>query len=291
MSRRLPWIRFWAPNWLADGRLLSTEARAALIDVLALTWHHGVAGKLTLAADAWSKQLQLAPERLAPVLAELTEREHVESTTIGAQLALTCPELVDAWNDRDKEAGRGSVRRRAAARRPPGRKRRVHPDESEVSDRTNGECPAEEEEEVEEDEDEDGAAEDSLKTDAQPSAACLAPSASAVALASTPKPRKFSAAAVPTQPEPPNDLRPFERWWKLDAVPPSQWLAQAKFVEGAEALLSALDAAFPQLDLDAELAKAFAWEVANPSRQKTPRGRAAFLRSWMDRAQNKGAPR
>lgn len=289
MSRRLPWFRFWSPNWLADGRLLSAEARAALIDVLALTWHHGVAGRLTLAAGAWCKQLQLDPERLAPVIDELTERGHVESTSNGELLALTCPELVDAWSDRDKEAGRGSDRRRAAASRPPGRKRRVHPDESEVSDRTNGECPAEGEEEVEEDE--DGEAEDLLKTDAQPSAACLAPSASADALASPPTSRKAPAAAVPTQPEPPHDLRPFERWWKLDAVPPSQRPAQAKFVAGAEALLCALDAAFPQLDLDAELAKAFAWEVANPTRQKTPRGRAAFLRTWMDRAQNKGAPR
>ena len=40
--------------------------------------------------------------------------------------------------------------------------------------------------------------------------------------------------------------------------------------------------------VDAEVRKAHAWEVTNPTRRKTPRGRLKFLNAWMDRAQNGG---
>ena len=46
--------------------------------------------------------------------------------------------------------------------------------------------------------------------------------------------------------------------------------------------------AFPGVDVLAEVRKAHAWEVTNPTRRKTPRGRLKFLNSWMDRAQNGG---
>lgn len=45
---------------------------------------------------------------------------------------------------------------------------------------------------------------------------------------------------------------------------------------------------YPGVDLLIEIRKAHAWEMANPKKRKTPRGRMKFLNSWMDRAQNDG---
>lgn len=47
-----------------------------------------------------------------------------------------------------------------------------------------------------------------------------------------------------------------------------------------------LGLAFPALDLEAELRKARAWLLSNPTRQKTARGMPKFLYAWMERAQN-----
>lgn len=51
-------------------------------------------------------------------------------------------------------------------------------------------------------------------------------------------------------------------------------------------LLSAWQVAYPGVDISAEVAKAHAWEVANPERQKIRRGR--FLTNWLSRAQDRG---
>jgi hypothetical protein len=48
--------------------------------------------------------------------------------------------------------------------------------------------------------------------------------------------------------------------------------------------VDALRADYPNLDVMAEARKAHAWAAANPSRRKTPRGMAAFLANWMNRA-------
>jgi len=49
--------------------------------------------------------------------------------------------------------------------------------------------------------------------------------------------------------------------------------------------------AFPAVDIDAQYRKARGWLMANPSRQKTPRGMPRFLFSWMERQQNRGGDR
>ena len=49
-------------------------------------------------------------------------------------------------------------------------------------------------------------------------------------------------------------------------------------------LCAAWREAFPAIDILAEVKKAHAWEVANPSRRKHDRGR--FLQSWLSRAQD-----
>lgn len=62
-----------------------------------------------------------------------------------------------------------------------------------------------------------------------------------------------------------------------------EWhLRQSKLAEYREA--------FPGLDALAECRKALQWLRDNPSRQKTPRGMARFLGSWLGRAQDRGAP-
>lgn len=42
--------------------------------------------------------------------------------------------------------------------------------------------------------------------------------------------------------------------------------------------------AYPRIDVMAELRKARAWSVANPSQRKTPRGVGKFLNGWLSRA-------
>jgi hypothetical protein len=48
-----------------------------------------------------------------------------------------------------------------------------------------------------------------------------------------------------------------------------------------------LEAAFPDLPVQAELRKAIAWCHANPERRKTAKGAKRFLFGWMERAQNR----
>lgn len=53
-----------------------------------------------------------------------------------------------------------------------------------------------------------------------------------------------------------------------------------------EADLEPLAAAYPGVDLRAEVLKARAWLIANPAKRKTPRGVPRFLNGWLERAQN-----
>lgn len=48
-------------------------------------------------------------------------------------------------------------------------------------------------------------------------------------------------------------------------------------------------AAFPDLDITAELRKARSWCVSNRPKRKTPRGLGRFIQGWLDRAQNGGS--
>jgi hypothetical protein len=48
------------------------------------------------------------------------------------------------------------------------------------------------------------------------------------------------------------------------------------------ALYDAMSAAYPRLDINAQVLKAHAWEVANPKARKTQRAR--YLNNWMSRA-------
>lgn len=52
-------------------------------------------------------------------------------------------------------------------------------------------------------------------------------------------------------------------------------------------LLPTWEQAYPGVDIRAEIRKAHAWEMANPMKRKTPRGRSRFLNSWMARQQDR----
>ena len=51
-------------------------------------------------------------------------------------------------------------------------------------------------------------------------------------------------------------------------------------------LVVAMAKAYPGVNIPVEVAKAHAWEVANPQRRKVRRAR--FLTNWLGRAQDKG---
>lgn len=53
-------------------------------------------------------------------------------------------------------------------------------------------------------------------------------------------------------------------------------------------LVNELQRAYPGVDIRAELGKARAWCVTNPTKRKTARGVPRFLNAWMERAQNEG---
>jgi hypothetical protein len=64
--------------------------------------------------------------------------------------------------------------------------------------------------------------------------------------------------------------------------------ADAKLCMELPQMIPTWKQAYPGVDVRAEIRKAHAWEQANPTRRKTPRGRMRFLNSWMERAQNDG---
>lgn len=107
-----------------------------------------------------------------------------------------------------------------------------------------------------------------------------------------PPPKPAAAPRRPASPDPTEiliedvdeDLRPFPRWWKIDAVHPFQRRAQSSFVKRFPKLSEALSAAYPTVDAASAMARAYVWEEAN--REKTPKGRSRFLRTWFETTAN-----
>ena len=129
------------------------------------------------------------------------------------------------------------------------------------------------------------------ETNAEPSAPCSARSDSADAEIGT-EPEAPEPEPQPTEPtSPPEPLARWPDWWDPAKVPKGQRAAQASFARRFPELLAEWRAAFPHLDVVAEIVKAHAWEVANPGRKKTPRGRSRYLHGWLQNAQNRGGVR
>ena len=47
--------------------------------------------------------------------------------------------------------------------------------------------------------------------------------------------------------------------------------------------ITILRKAYPQIDIEAELAKMDAWSLSNPGKRKTPAGAMRFVNSWLSR--------
>lgn len=69
------------------------------------------------------------------------------------------------------------------------------------------------------------------------------------------------------------------------------YAADPRLCMNLSSLLPTWEQAYPGVDVRAEIRKAHAWEVANPKRQKTSRGRSRFLNAWLEKAQNRPTPR
>ena len=63
--------------------------------------------------------------------------------------------------------------------------------------------------------------------------------------------------------------------------------ADSRLCTNLNSLLPTWEQAYPGVDVKAEIRKAHAWEMANPTKRKTPRGRSRFLNSWMARQQDR----
>ncbi|AMD89459.1 hypothetical protein [Desulfovibrio fairfieldensis] len=77
------------------------------------------------------------------------------------------------------------------------------------------------------------------------------------------------------------------------STPPEPSVALIPLVDKTEfpvsrAVVEEFKRAYPGVNVERELAKARAWCLSNPSRQKTQKGVMRFLNAWMEREQNKG---
>jgi hypothetical protein len=68
-----------------------------------------------------------------------------------------------------------------------------------------------------------------------------------------------------------------------------QWTAESGWTGITDADRARWQAAYPAVDIDAELARATAWLAADPKRRKVQWGR--FLVSWFSRTQDRGGTR
>jgi len=88
---------------------------------------------------------------------------------------------------------------------------------------------------------------------------------------SNPRSKKESKAPKKVVPDLVHGLELYEKDTKLCSALPD--------------LLRTWERAYPDVDIPAEIAKAHAWEVANPAKRKKDRPR--FLNGWLARAANK----
>jgi hypothetical protein len=81
--------------------------------------------------------------------------------------------------------------------------------------------------------------------------------------------------------EPPSDSSPAVLEFHTVGLGGSLWTL-------TEAQVNAWVTAFPNVDVEGECRRAFAWLEAQPSRRKTPGGMPRFLVSWLNRAADRG---
>ena len=101
--------------------------------------------------------------------------------------------------------------------------------------------------------------------------------------AAPPSPPEVQLSSTPKKPEPAEPLLEFEI--PLELFDLQLYRADPKLCKLWPDFLVAAKAAYPGVDILAEVKKAHAWEVANPSNRKKMRTR--FLASWLSRDQDR----
>lgn len=280
-----PWFKFNPREWLGEVLIgkVTLEAEGAWIRIVCALRQEGVASSvfsfdelaILLRQRRWQRAVAIVRHLGAKRVAQVDVDEAKREVTITSRRLMR--ELPD------EEARRAGVRERVT------RYRQAH-----VTPLQNGACNAfpsraiARESRVQSPEESSPSAQtpDALLPSV---VACLAPS-SPVPGDSAPAPDPALLEALEEKPQGPvripDDLRRYERWWRLDGIAASHRKAQVKFVAGFEAMVDEFVQAFPALGILDEFDKAYAWESANERKRKTPSGRKRFLFAWLERAQN-----
>lgn len=104
-----------------------------------------------------------------------------------------------------------------------------------------------------------------------------------------PRPESYPIQSYPNPKETPNGVSCTEPE-ASDSIPAelkglNLYEIDSKLCEKLPTLMPAWKDAFPGVDIVAEIKKAHAWELANPTKQK--KNRARFLQNWLTRAQDR----
>lgn len=265
MASRLPWFRMHQDDWLAHARLrrCSVEARGVWIDLVCMM-RQEEAGTLVDDVEGMARSIGLPADRLLALLDELRRRDVAEVEVADGRVTVTSRRVTRDLADEEREREEWRDQKRQQRKAPT---EACPVDVREMSGAMSGDCPVDVRRESQ------SQKKNQSKTREEVPAAL---------------PLAVPPAAPPAAPPP--TILPFERWHRPEAVHEAQREAQARFVAGWATLIADLQRAYPSLDVLGEAAKAYAWESANSDRRKTPKGRSAFLRSWVERAQNSPRP-
>lgn len=259
MAARLPWFRMYQGDWLTDLAGVSLLVEGAWIRIVC-EMRRVSSGTLRRPLAWWARFLRIDAATARKLLEEIGVAVIGEVALDEAGVAEVTSrrvtrDLVEEQREREHSTERSREHRGRNA------------DATPMQRRCNANATPESQSQSQ------SQKKKKKKTDAAPAAPCLVPPAAATA-----SPAPLAA--------PPADLAPFKRWHHREAVQEPQRAAQARFVANWPTLLADIQRAYPSIDIGAECAKAYAWETANADRRKTPKGRPAFLRSWIERAQN-----
>jgi hypothetical protein len=100
---KLPFMKFFPDNWLADCQVLSLAGRGAWQTIICKAWHPSTRGIVTLKLPALARLFGATIEQTERVIAELEESGVGDITHEGDTVTITCRRVVREWDERDKE--------------------------------------------------------------------------------------------------------------------------------------------------------------------------------------------
>jgi 5-methylcytosine-specific restriction endonuclease McrA len=124
---KLPFMQFYANDWVADTQALSLAARGAWISLLCAMWNSQNRGVLSLPIVGYSRILGASVEQTEHVLSELSDMHICDSVEDGGVITLISRRMVNEERQRKsgatrqarlREKGGGDPERWAAIRVP-----------------------------------------------------------------------------------------------------------------------------------------------------------------------------